>query len=208
MHLSTHTAQALNNVPARYDPARLRRPTIPLTRRGCPLLGDNLDVTETVPATEMRSVAEAAPATVLTTAPTDLRRSLRRFADGSRPPTPEGSRPGFPWSPVATPIRPITGRLSLAPSSSARCPIGLPYGSLSPTGGQRVYHVASLKLHGLGPASTPVARHLRGLSSEHPNLATYLLVQAYQHLWLVLCDDAYSSSPGLTVPRSPGPQPP
>jgi len=37
-------------------------------------------------------------------------------------------------------------------------------------------------LHGLGPASTPVARHLRRGSSETPDLATYLLVQAYQHL--------------------------
>src|SRR5262249_31213945 len=60
----------------------------------------------------------------------------------------------------------------------------------------------------LGPASTPVARRLRRVSSEHPGLATYLLVQAYQHLWLVLCDDAWSGSPGLTLPRAPGPQPP
>ncbi len=61
---------------------------------------------------------------------------------------------------------------------------------------------------GLGSASTPVARHLRGLSSEQPTLATYLLVQACQHLGLVLCDDAGGGSPGLTVPRTPGPRPP
>ena len=60
---------------------------------------------------------------------------------------------------------------------------------------------------GLGPAYTPVAHHLRRVSSEHPDLATNLLVQAYQHLWLVLCDDACGGSPGLTVPRPPGPQP-
>ena len=41
-----------------------------------------------------------------------------------------------------------------------------------------------------------------------PGLATYLLVQACQHLWLVLGDDACSGSPGLTIPRAPGPQPP
>src|SRR5215469_10420617 len=34
--VSTHAAQALNNVPARYDRVQLRRPTTPLTGRGCP----------------------------------------------------------------------------------------------------------------------------------------------------------------------------
>src|SRR5215204_5321358 len=49
-----HAAQALNDVPARYDPARLRRPTTPLPGRGCPLgLGAHLSITEAVPATEM-----------------------------------------------------------------------------------------------------------------------------------------------------------
>jgi hypothetical protein len=44
-HLSMHTAQALSNAPARNDRARLRRPTTPLTRRGCPIgLEDNLGV--------------------------------------------------------------------------------------------------------------------------------------------------------------------
>jgi len=46
------------------------------------------------------------------------------------------------------------------------------------------------------------------VSSGHPDLATYLLVQACQHLWPVLCDDACGTSPGLTLPRSAGPQPP
>ncbi len=73
---------------------------------------------------------------------------LRRLADGSRPPTPEGSRPAFAWSDVAigsTPIRPITGRHSLPPSSFTRSPIGSPCGSLSLAGGLRAYHVASRK---------------------------------------------------------------
>ena len=177
--------------------------------RGCPLgLGDSLDVTMLVPATEMLSVAEAAPAKTVTIAPTARRRLLRRFADRSRPPTPEGSRPGFPWGDVTTPIRPATGRRSLPPSSSTRSPLGSPYGSLSPKGGLRAYHVAPPKPRGLGPASTPVARHLRRGSSEPPDLATHLLVQACQHLWLVLCDGACGGSPGLAVPRTPGPQPP
>jgi len=156
----------------------------------------------------MSSVAAVAPARVITTPPTVLHHSLRRLADGSRPPTPEGSLLPFGWGDVATPIRPITDRHSLAPSSSTRNPIGSSYDSLSLAGGLRAYHVASLKPRGLGPASTPVARHPRRVSSEHPGLATHLLVQAYQHLWLVLCDDAGGGSPGLTLPRIPGPRPP
>ena len=156
-------------------------------------------------------MVQAAPAEVVATSPTVLLCLLRRLADGSRPPTPEGSGPAFAWSNLAigsTPIRPITGRRSLPPSSFTRSPIDSPCGSSSLAGGLRAYHVALLKPRGLGPASTPVARRLRGRSSEPPNLAMHLLVQAYQHLWLVLCDDAYSGSPGLTVPRTPGPRPP
>jgi hypothetical protein len=165
-----HAAQASDDVPARYDRARLRRPTTPLPRRGRPIgLGADLSVTAAEPATEMMSVAAGAPARVVATPPTDLQPCLRRLADGSRPPTPEGSLPGFPWGHVPTPIRPATGRRSLPPSSSTRSPIGSPCGSLSPRGGLRAYHVASLKpLRGLGPASTPVARRLRRVSSEHP----------------------------------------
>src|SRR5262249_46875934 len=102
-----------------------------------------------------------------------------------------------------------TGRPSLAPPSFTRSPIGRPYDLPTQRGGLRAYHVAPLKPErGLGPASTPVARHLRRASSEHPVLATYLLVQAYQHLWLVLDNGAYGGSPGLTVPRAAGPRPP
>src|SRR6516164_1458838 len=104
-------------------------------------LGVNLDVTTTVPATEMTSVAEAAPATAITAAPTVLLCFLRRLAACSRPPTPEGSQPGFPWGDVATPIRPITGRPSLAPSSSTRNPVGRPCDWPTPRGGLRAYHV-------------------------------------------------------------------
>jgi hypothetical protein len=153
-------------------------------------------------------VAAGAPAKVLATWPTYLRPSLRRLADGSRPPTPEGSRPAFAWGDIATPIRPITGRHSLPPSSFTRSPIGSPHGSLSLAGELRAYHVAPRKPRGLGSASTPVARHLRRGSSETPDLTTYLLVQASQHLWLVLDDGACGGSPGLTLPRPPGPRPP
>ena len=141
-----HAAQASDNVPARHERARLRRSTTPLTGRGRPIgLGADLSVTTAVPATERTAVAAVAPATALTAAPTSLHHSLRQLADGSRPPTPEGSRPAFAGGDVATPIRPVTGRPSLPPSSFTRSPIGSPCGSLSPEGGLRAYHVAPLK---------------------------------------------------------------
>lgn len=46
-------------------------------------------------------------------------------------------------------------------------------------------------INGLGPACPPVAHHLRQKMAQLLYLATYLLVQAYQHLWLVLAYDVY-----------------
>ena len=64
--VSSHTAPALANASAKT--------------RGCPMgLEVNLDVTRTGPATEMISVVEAAPAQVVATWPTVLRRFLRRL---------------------------------------------------------------------------------------------------------------------------------
>src|SRR3954469_3669295 len=118
-----------------------------LPERGCPIgLGVNLGVTATGPATELTSVAQAAPAEVIATSPTVLLCLLRRLVDGSRPPTPEGSRPAFAWSDVATgstPVRPVTGRHSLPPSSFTRSPIDPPCGGSTLAGGLRAYHVAS-----------------------------------------------------------------
>ncbi len=171
MLVSSHTAQALDNASTKT--------------RGCPIgLGDYLYVTTAEPATELPTVAEAAPATVVATAPTDLRRFLRRLAVASRTPTPEGSGPGFPAGAVATPIHPVTGRLSLAPSSFTRSPSDSPCGSLSLAGRLRAYHVPQMQPSGLGRASKPVARHPRQRNVEPPHLATHLLVQAYQQLWV------------------------
>ena len=65
----------------------------------------------------------------------------------------------------ATLIRPITGRLSLAPSSFTRRLLGWPYGWLSPQvvlrGRRRAYHVPSLSRCGEGRAFSPVVSHLR-----------------------------------------------
>ena len=88
-------------------------------------------------------MAAVAPAKVVTTPPTDLHHSLRRLADGSRPPTPGGSPPAFARGVVSTPIRPVTGRPSLPPPSFTRRPVGPPYGGPTLAGGRRAYHVAS-----------------------------------------------------------------
>jgi hypothetical protein len=93
----------------------------------------------------MTSVASVAPAKVVATSPTYLHYCLRRLADGSRAPTPEGSLPACAWGDVATPIRPATGRPSLAPPSFTRSPIGSPCGSLSLAGGLRAYHVPQVE---------------------------------------------------------------
>ena len=47
-----------------------------------------------------------------------------------------------------TPIRLMTRRPSLPPSSFTRRPIGLPYGSLTLLGERRAYHVPAVYLHG------------------------------------------------------------
>jgi hypothetical protein len=122
-----------------------------LTARGCPIgLGANLDVITAGPATELPTVAGAAPATTVTVAPTVLLCPLRRLADGSRPPLPEGSRHACAWGDVPTPIRPITGRRSLAPSSFTRCPVRSSYDSLCcpRTAGQWGYHVPQVEPQG------------------------------------------------------------
>ena len=108
---------------------------------------------------------------------------------------------------AAAPIRSITERPLLSPSSFTRRLIGFSCESLSLAGRRRVYHVPPLSPCGLGRVSPPVARRLRWRSSEPPDLATYLLVQACQHLALVLGNDGYDASPELTLPHNPGSRP-
>src|SRR5262249_61798127 len=59
------------------------------------------------------------------------------------PPTPEGSQLAFARGDLATPIRPVTDRLSLPPSSFTRRPIGSPCGGPTPPGGRRAFPVSS-----------------------------------------------------------------
>ena len=66
------------------------------------------------------------------------------------------------------PIRSVTERLSLSPSSFARSPIGSPYGSRSHPGELRVYHVPSEHQSAVGLAFTPVMQRPRpGIDSTH-----------------------------------------
>src|SRR5262249_9571459 len=140
------------------------------TGRGCLIgLEVSLSVTAAVPATEMTSVAEAAPATALTAAPTYLRRPLRRLADGSRPPTPQGSLPAFPWGDVALRLNPYPAHYRPALAFSLvlypqphRLILRLAFPCGRATGLPRC--VAETP-RGLGRASTPVARRLRRVSS-------------------------------------------
>ena len=131
-------AQASNNVPARYDPARLRRPTTPLPGRGRPIgHGVDLDVTAAGPATEIGGG----------------RTSEDRYDPADRsalPPAPVGcrftsanTRGKSARGDVSTPIRPVTGRPSLPPPSFTRRPVGSPHGGPTLAGGRRAYHVAS-----------------------------------------------------------------
>src|SRR6516165_2895837 len=92
----------------------------------------------------------------------------------------------------STPIRPIIERPSLPPSSFTRRPIGTPYREPTPKGGRRAYHVL-WKNHGW----CRLCFSAGGSDSDDggweipPCLATYLLVQASQRLWLVGSHDVY-----------------
>ena len=114
----------------------------------------------------------------------------------SRAETPEGSRPAFAWGDLAgggsTPIRSITERLLLPPSSLTRRPIGPPCGGPTPRGGRRAYHVPRMN-HGwcrlclFAGGSTATARE-RGSPCTWPRT---VLVQACQRLWLAGSHDVY-----------------
>lgn len=69
-------------------------------------------------------------------------------------------------------IPPITGRLSLSPSSFTRI--------LS----IRAYHVPLLDLNGLGPTYSPVARRLRFINTEYEYLTTSLLGKPFSRFGL------------------------
>ena len=91
---------------------------------------------------------------------------LDRLANLSRAERPDGSQLTFVWEDVALPIRLVTRRHLLFPSSSTRSPIGSPYNELSQVGELRAYHVSHLYHDGEGSACPPVTRCLRQESQK------------------------------------------
>ena len=62
---------------------------------------------------------------------------------------------------------------------------------LSFVGEVRAYHVPHEYQSGRGLVIAPEVQHLRAERSILRYLTTYLLVQACQHLWLVIRNDAF-----------------
>src|SRR5262249_4234464 len=108
---------------------------------------------------------------------------FRIIVKASRAERPRGSQRGYPRRKTAILI--VTIKRLLSPRSFTRPPVGIPYGLLSAGGGEgRAYHVPQIRPDGLGLVSTPVAQRLRQRIHKRLRLATYLLVQAYQPVWL------------------------
>ena len=170
-HLSTHTAQASDNAPATARGAP-PGPGVPPAR-----YYGRAGYRDDVGGGSCTSYGPYDRADISALLPTPVGGRLA-CADT------RGKSARFPGGDVPTPIRPITGRRSLPPSSFTRCPLGGPCGPPTRKGGQRAYHVPLTEPGGLGRVSRPVTRHLRRGNVEPPHLATYLLVQAYQQLWV------------------------
>ena len=91
---------------------------------------------------------------------------LDRLANLSRAERPDGSQLTFVREDVALPIRLITRRPSLFPSSSTRRSVGSSCDELSRLGELRAYHVPRLYHDGEGSACPPVTRCLRQESQK------------------------------------------
>jgi hypothetical protein len=92
---------------------------------------------------------------------------------------------------IATPIRPITGRPSLPPSSSTRCRIGPSCDGPTRRDDNGFTTFRRCTVRRLGRASPPGERHPRAASSECRSLSPCLLAQACQPLWPVITNGVY-----------------
>jgi hypothetical protein len=162
----------------------------------------------------MSAVARAAPATVVATAPTVLRRPLRRLADGSHPPTPEGSQLGFPWGNVAVRLNPYPTHyrpafacsLVLYPlphrlASRFAFPSPLVYRAWRTTGLPRSADVpgwVGSRLYAGGSPSAP-----EEFGAPGPGHVPFW-PKRFSSSSLFLCDGAWDALPGLTMPLDPG----
>ena len=107
------------------------------------------------------------------------------------------------------PLHPMTGRRLLRPSSHARTPLGLPSGSRALAGDVRGSHGPSQSPpHGGGARAPPGAcgAHDKAWESPCPR-DTALVAPAFQHLWLVVCDDVYRAFTWVRHPLQPRPSP-
>ena len=107
----------------------------------------------------------------------------------------------------STPLHPMTGWPALLPSSPSRTPLGLPYGSLS-LQGKRTGLPCSVAVttHGVGALCPPGAceAHDKEGGSPCPRSRAFL-AQAFQPLWLVVCDDVSRAFPWVHPPIHPRP---
>jgi len=183
-----------------------------LAARGCPIgLGVNLDVTTAEPATELPAVAGAAPARVVATPPTYLLCPLRRLADGSRPPTPEGSLPACAWAHVACGLNPYPAHYRSAFACSLvlyplphRLALRPPYPEGKATGLPRSVAVAVGVRSRLFAGGTPAAPG--ELLTPGPDPVPFWPKRT-SSLRLLVVTTFSSASPKLTVPHDPGSRP-
>ncbi len=114
----------------------------------------------------------------------------------SRAETPEGSQPAFAWDDLAGGLNPypldyratFASSLILYPPSHRQPPCGGP----TPRGGRRAYHVPRMNHGWFRFCLSAGGRNGDGRGWENPlRLATYLLVQASQRLWLAGSHDVY-----------------
>ena len=108
--------------------------------------------------------------------------SAYRFIKHSCDQAPNGRRA---FGQAIEPIHSITGSIRFP--SSRPTPQQRPHGLPAP---DRRTLPCPTQVPPLGLTRTPVAQHLRWRMLDPPSLATYLLVQAYQHLWPVRDDGA------------------
>jgi len=136
MHLSTHTAQASDNVP--LSDTRLPHWSWGQPERYYDSAGyrDDFGGGSSTSERALRSRQHFCITAYAGWLTVHVRRHLGEVCSLS----------GGVMSPGgSTPIQPITGRHLLSPRSSTRSPIGSSYDSLSLAGGLRAYHVALLK---------------------------------------------------------------